>query len=95
MSLTAALLVSWRSGGMKDITKQIGTTLGTYAVCIPTGNRLTDTTNGFFMTMNHNVDKFAENIRKDPKLRDGFNCERPRHRARRRRLMTDPSPARA
>jgi palmitoyl-protein thioesterase len=62
------------NSGMQDITKQIGTTLGTYAVCIPTGNRLTDTTNGFFMTMNKNVDVFAENIRKDPRLANGFNC---------------------
>jgi palmitoyl-protein thioesterase len=59
---------------MKQITQIIGDTLGTYAVCIPTGNVLTDTTNGFFMTMNRNVDVFAENIRKDPKLKDGFNC---------------------
>ena len=59
---------------MKDITKQIGTVLGSYAVCIPTGNRLTDTTNGFFMTMNKNVDVFAANIRKDANLRGGFNC---------------------
>ena len=61
---------------MKDITKQIGATLQSYAVCIPTGNRLTDTTNGFFMTMNKNVDVFAENIRKDANLRGGFNCKR-------------------
>jgi palmitoyl-protein thioesterase len=62
------------NSGMKDITKQIGTVLGSYAVCIPTGNRLTDTTNGFFMTMNKNVDVFAANIRKDANLRGGFNC---------------------
>jgi palmitoyl-protein thioesterase len=62
------------NSGMKQITQIIGDTLGTYAVCIPTGNVLTDTTNGFFMTMNRNVDVFAENIRKDPKLKDGFNC---------------------
>jgi hypothetical protein len=34
------------NSGMQSITQQIGTTLGTYSVCIPTGNRLTDTTNG-------------------------------------------------
>jgi len=43
-------------------------------VCIPTGNRLTDTTNGFFMTMDRNVDVFAANIRKDSRLAGGFNC---------------------
>jgi palmitoyl-protein thioesterase len=62
------------NAGMKQITQIIGTTLGTYSVCIPTGNRLTDTTNGFFMTMDNNVDKFAENIRKDENLKNGFNC---------------------
>jgi len=62
------------NAGMKQITQIIGTTLGTYAVCVPTGNRLTDTTNGFLMTMDHNVDKFAEGIRKDKNLKDGFNC---------------------
>ena len=45
--------------GMKDITAYVGDTLGTYSVCIPTGNRLTDTTNGFFMTMNDNVRRIA------------------------------------
>merc|ERR1719482_2171009 len=59
---------------MEDITKQIGVTLGTYSVCIPTGTRMTDTINGFFMTMDKNVDVFAANIRKDPKLAGGFNC---------------------
>ncbi|KAL1528540.1 hypothetical protein AB1Y20_009883 [Prymnesium parvum] len=60
--------------GMQEITSIIGSTLGTYSVCVPTGNRLTDTTNGFFMTMNDNVDVFAAAIRKDPKLKGGFNC---------------------
>jgi len=43
-------------------------------VCVPTGNRLTDTTNGFFMTMNENVDVFANKIKADSKLQGGFNC---------------------
>ena len=62
------------NSGMKEITSLIGTTLGTYSVCIPTGNHLTDTTNGFLMTMNENVDVFAGNILKDAQLKDGFNC---------------------
>ena len=62
------------NAGMKEITELIGTTLGTYSVCVPTGNRLTDTTNGFFMTMDENVDVFASKILKDPKLKNGFNC---------------------
>ena len=60
--------------GMKQISDVVGKTLGTYAVCIPTGTRLTDTTNSFFKTMNWNVDEFAKNIRKDAQLKDGFNC---------------------
>jgi len=61
--------------GMKDITEQIGTTLGTYSVCIPTGSTQgSDTNNGFFMTMNENVDVFAAAVLKDPKLANGFNC---------------------
>lgn len=43
-------------------------------LAVPTGNKLTDTTNGFFMTMNENVDVFAAAIRKDPRLQGGFNC---------------------
>jgi palmitoyl-protein thioesterase len=62
------------NSGMKQITEMIATRTGQYGVCVPTGNRLTDTTNGFFMTMNKNVDVFAEKIRKDPKLANGFNC---------------------
>ena len=62
------------NAGMKEITTLVGTTLGTYSVCIPTGNRLTDTTNGFLMTMNENVDVFADKILKDAQLKDGFNC---------------------
>merc|ERR1740138_1676364 len=55
--------------GMKDITDLVGKTTGSYAKCIPTGsNEISDTANGFFMTMNKNVYKFAENIRKDQQL---------------------------
>jgi palmitoyl-protein thioesterase len=62
--------------GMQDITDVVGNTTGAYAVCIPTGTKLTDTTNGFFMTMNTNVDKFYENIQKDPQLKNApwINC---------------------
>merc|ERR1719502_1359919 len=55
------------NAGMKQITELVANTTGSYARCIATGgNVLTDTTNGFLMTMNHNVDKFNENIQKDP-----------------------------
>lgn len=63
------------NAGMKQITELIATTTGQYATCVPTGdNVITDTANGFFMTMNKNVDIFAEKIRADPKLANGFNC---------------------
>ena len=41
---------------------------------MPTGNRLTDTTNGFLMTMDQNVDVFAARVLKDEQLKRGFNC---------------------
>jgi len=62
------------NAGMKGITAQVSAALGTYAVCVPTGNALTDTTNGFLMTMDKNVEVFAAKIRRDPKLKGGFNC---------------------
>merc|ERR1711990_488156 len=40
--------------GMKEITQLIGKQTSQYATCVPTGNRLTDTINGFFMTMDKN-----------------------------------------
>merc|ERR1711870_6865 len=61
--------------GMKQITDKTGEHLGSYSVCIPTGDDLnSDTNNGFFMTMNKNVEVFAEAIKKDPKLAGGFNA---------------------
>ena len=63
--------------GMKEITEIVGNTTGNYATCIPTGNNeVSDTMNGFLMTMNHNVDAFAERIAKDPKLANApyINC---------------------
>ena len=61
--------------GMKSITKAVGNDLGSYSVCIPTGaNHSSDTDNGFFMSMNNNVDIFAANIRNDTELAHGFNA---------------------
>ncbi|KAK3236956.1 hypothetical protein CYMTET_52937 [Cymbomonas tetramitiformis] len=61
--------------GMKSITAALGAHRGSYAVCIPTGDtQSSDTDNGFFMTMDKNVDVFAEAVRKDPKLAGGFNA---------------------
>jgi len=60
---------------MQSITKAVGKHVGTYAVCIPTGpDQGSDTNNGFFMTMNKNVDVFAAAIAKDDNLKNGFNA---------------------
>eukprot|EP00466_Bigelowiella_natans_P007137 jgi/Bigna1/146384/aug1.113_g21092 len=61
--------------GMKRITADAGKHAGVYSTCIPTGdNQPTDTIHGFFMTMNKNVEIFAEKVRADPKLANGFNA---------------------
>lgn len=61
--------------GMKSITKGIAAKTGTYATCIPTGgNVLSDTINGFLKTMDNSIDYWAEKIRADPELANGFNC---------------------
>jgi len=63
------------NAGMKQITEIIGTTTGQYSTCIATGSsKISDTADGFFMNMNKNVEIFAQKIRADPKLKDGFNC---------------------
>jgi palmitoyl-protein thioesterase len=60
--------------GMKSITEAVGKHVGTYSVCIPTGDDLdSDTNNGFFMTMNDNVDVWAKKIMNDTNLANGFN----------------------
>jgi len=61
--------------GMKQITQLSGQHAGVYSVCIPTGSsQSTDTTNGFFMTMNKNVDVFAQKVRADARLKNGFHA---------------------
>ena len=63
--------------GMQGITDLIANTTGEYAACIATGkNKAQDTNNGFFMPMDKNVDVFAANIKKDPKLANAswINC---------------------
>jgi palmitoyl-protein thioesterase len=62
------------NSGMQQITQMIAKRTGQYGVCVPTGTRLTDTINGFFMTMDKNVDVFAAKVQADPKLKNGFNC---------------------
>jgi len=61
--------------GMKQITQKTGEHVGSYSVCIPTGaTQAEDTNNGFFMTMDKNVEVFAAAIKNDTNLAAGFNA---------------------
>jgi len=61
--------------GMKSITTAVGKHAGVYSTCIPTGDtQASDSNNGFFMNMNKNVEVFAQKIKADPKLANGFYC---------------------
>lgn len=61
--------------GMKSVTKEAGSHLGVYSTCIPTGDgEIEDTLAGFLLNMDKSVDKFAEGVRKDPKLAGGFSA---------------------
>ena len=63
------------NSGMKSITKSAGLKVGAYSVCIPTGDsRISDTINGFLLNMDASVDVFAEKVRADPNLANGFNA---------------------
>ena len=54
--------------GMKQITQLIASTLGTYGVCVPTGDNLGTDTTMVFPAMDKNVDAFAARIRNDAQL---------------------------
>eukprot|EP00941_MAST-03F_sp_MAST-3F-sp1_P005517 g5517.t1 len=55
--------------GMKEITNDIGKHLGSYAVCVPTGDsQIMDTINGFLKNMDSSVDVFAKKILADKNL---------------------------
>lgn len=62
--------------GMQHITAHVSSLLGgVYTTCIATGkDRHEDTTNGYFLNMNANVEIFAEAVRADPKLAKGFHA---------------------
>jgi len=63
------------NAGMKQITEDTGKHLGSYSVCIPTGaDQASDTNNGFFMTMDKNVEVFAEAVKNNSKRAGGFNA---------------------
>jgi len=63
------------NSGMASITAMVGKHTGSYSVCIPTGPDLaSDSNNGFFMTMDKNVEVFAAAIKNDTRLAGGFNA---------------------
>jgi len=63
------------NSGMKQITELAGQHMNVYSVCIPTGKRRTsDTMNGFFMTMDDNVDEWNRRVQLDDKLKNGFHA---------------------
>mmetsp|Transcript_7481 Transcript_7481/g.12006 ORF Transcript_7481/g.12006 Transcript_7481/m.12006 type:complete len:338 (-) Transcript_7481:3378-4391(-) len=60
--------------GMAQITKLVGEHSGTYSTCIGDGDsQATDTVNGFLSNMIKEVEFFAKKVRKNPKLKNGFN----------------------
>ena len=63
------------NSGMKSVTAAAGKRVGAYAVCVPTADTTVgDTIDGFLKNMDRSVDAFAERVRKDPKLKGGFNA---------------------
>lgn len=63
------------NSGMQSITNRVESLTHQYATCIPTGDNLhEDTLNGYFKSMLDNVDIFAEQVRSDPQLTNGFNA---------------------
>jgi hypothetical protein len=63
------------NGGMKSITSKVSTMTNSYATCIPTGdNQHDDTINGYFLSMDASIEIFANKVKADPKLQNGFNA---------------------
>jgi len=64
------------NSGFQNLVKHTSSLLGNvYSVCIPTGkDKSEDTTNGYFLNMDASVDVFAESVKADPKLKDGFHA---------------------
>lgn len=61
--------------GMKSITQAAANRLGVYGTCIPTGaTQLTDTIDGFLKNMDKSVEYFAQKVKADPKLANGFDA---------------------
>jgi palmitoyl-protein thioesterase len=60
---------------MRYITERVANLTKNYATCVPTGdNHHDDVLNGYFMSMDENIDIFAKKIKQDPKLSGGFHA---------------------
>jgi len=65
----------FNEGSMQSITNRVADLTQQYATCIPTGdNQHDDVLNGYFMSMNENIDIFAQKVKADPKLSNGFHA---------------------
>jgi palmitoyl-protein thioesterase len=65
----------YNEGSMRYITERVANLTKNYATCVPTGdNHHDDVLNGYFMSMDENIDIFAKKIKQDPKLSGGFHA---------------------
>ena len=63
------------NGGMQSITERVGSLTSSYSTCIPTADNLhDDIINGYLLNMDASVEVFAEKVRADPNLKNGFNA---------------------
>jgi palmitoyl-protein thioesterase len=63
------------NGGMQNIVAKVAAMRGTYATCIPIGDdQQQDTTNGYFLNWNASVAVFADKVRADLQLANGFHA---------------------
>jgi len=64
------------NSGMQHITKRVSDLLnGVYTTCVATGSsRSKDTTNGYLMSMDDNVEIFANAVKNNPQLSKGFHA---------------------
>lgn len=62
--------------GMQKMTSKVSElTNNQYATCIPTGdNQHEDTIHGYLLNMDASIDVFAQKVKADPKLQNGFNA---------------------
>ena len=61
--------------GMISITSRVSQLTGKYATCVATGeNKHEDTINGYFLNMDASIEVFAQKVKGDVNLKNGFNA---------------------